>query len=163
MNREKIEKLGKAMHTSVVGKTIRVDWLYCFREDDQSHDLEGPFEVVVEDLEHVWQCKHYDPNWMVTPSPGQAIPEDGRTFWCCPVSYSVDADRWEIKYEEVEKAPHYFNVSMSGMARMRGVHRLKAPNEEEARREALTHIGDVHWEYDGMDDDTVEVDGVSGE
>jgi len=171
MTKDEAIRLGKFFHAACLGKVIEVQWLYCFGEDDNSHDLEGPFKVRVDspDMEHdleEMQAGHYDPNWSVTPLPGQNIPEGSRTFWCTPVSYAFDTDKWDVTFRvvqepvaEITKSNRY-RVDMSGLAMMRGNIEVEAESKEEAARKAVASSGDVLWDYNGMEDDTIEVNSV---
>lgn len=169
MTDDDIVEIGKTFHAAFLGKVIEVPWLYCYGADDNSHDLEGPFKVVVDpsgmprDLEE-FQCGYYDPNWSVTPLPGQDIPEGSRTFWCTPVSCEVATGKWDVSFRVVKEpqlsAPTRFRVDMSGLALMRGSIEVEAEDKKRAEEEALAHTGDVHWNYEGMDDETIEVSSV---
>lgn len=170
MTTEEIVAIGKFFHAACLGKVIEVDWLYCYGEDDQSHDLEGPFKVRVDppgmeaDLEEL-QCGYYDPNWSVTPLPGQDIPEGSRTFWCTPVACNLETGKWDVTFKMVDEAELRrpacrFRVDMSGLALMRGSIEVEAETEEEAAAKAVASSGDVLWDYNGMDDETIEVNSV---
>lgn len=171
MTEEEIVEVGKFFHAACLGKVIEVPWLYCYGEDDQSHDLEGPFKVVVDptgmprDLEE-FQCGHYDPNWSVTPLPGQDIPKGSRTFWCTPVSCELATGKWDVTFRIVNEpvpsatGPSRFRVDMSGLALMRGSIEVEAETEKEAAAKAVASSGDVLWDYNGMDDETIEVNSV---
>lgn len=168
MTEEQVLLIGKLLHTALVGKTIEVDHLNFFRDDDNSYHLSGPFRVRVLpasescDLEEI-NDTHYDPNWSVEPEPDQGLPIDARTFWCGAVEYELATQRWLVKFKEVPppvKSYRQFRVDMSGMACMRGVLRVHATDEEDARYQALGKTGDVSWKYGGIDDATVSVDNV---
>jgi hypothetical protein len=54
-----------------------------------------------------------------------------------------------------------FSVRMSGNARVHGTYRTQqATTPEEAKKEAYDRAGDVSWNYDGVDDDSIEIDAV---
>ena len=53
-----------------------------------------------------------------------------------------------------------YNVTMTGLARMRGGLSIEAETPEDAKALALTRARDVLWEYQGMEDETVEVESV---
>ena len=53
-----------------------------------------------------------------------------------------------------------YRVDMAGLALMRGSIEVEAESEEEAARKAVASSGDVLWDYNGMDDDTLEVNSV---
>lgn len=171
MIEDEVIRLGKFFHAACLGKVIEVPWLYCYGGDDNSHDLEGPFKVRVDspgmehDLEEM-QAGHYDPNWSVTPLPGQDIPEGSRTFWCTPVSYAFDTGKWDVTFRVVPEPiaevtkPNRYRVDMSGLAFMRGNIEVEADSEEEAAKKAVDSSGNVLWDYNGMEDDTIEVNSV---
>lgn len=50
-----------------------------------------------------------------------------------------------------------YRVDMSGLALMRGLIEVEAETEEEAAAKAVGSSGDVLWSYNGMDDETIEV------
>lgn len=169
LSREDVVRIGKLFHAACLGKVICVPGLLCYGKDDNSHDLEGPFYVRVDasgvlgDLEE-FQCGHYDPNWSVTPLPGQGIEEGMRTFWCTPVSYEFATEKWHTSFTLVD-APvkselKRYRVTMSGLALMQGSIEVEAANEEDASAKARTMSGDVSWSYEGMSDDTIEVNYV---
>jgi hypothetical protein len=53
-----------------------------------------------------------------------------------------------------------YRVDMSGLALMRGSVEVEADTEEEAAAKAVASSGDVLWDYNGMDDETIEVNSV---
>ena len=53
-----------------------------------------------------------------------------------------------------------YRVDMAGFALMRGAIEVEAESKEEAARKAVASSGDVLWDYNGMEDDTIEVNSV---
>lgn len=53
-----------------------------------------------------------------------------------------------------------YRVDMSGLALMRGSIEVEAETEKEAATKAVASSGDVLWDYNGMDDETIEVNSV---
>mgnify|MGYP000894082857 CR=1 FL=1 len=53
-----------------------------------------------------------------------------------------------------------YRVDMSGLAPMRGSIEVEAETEKEAAAKAVASSGDVLWDYNGMDDETIEVNSV---
>lgn len=53
--------------------------------------------------------------------------------------------------------PKRYRVVMAGLAQMRGGLLVDAMSEEAAGDAALACTGDVSWDYEGMDDDTIEI------
>lgn len=167
MTDESVEKFAELLRRALMGKVLKVTELHHFTDYDEVTTLPGAFVVELhetagtpDDLHQWWSDGRYTPRWWAD------VNGDERRFWCCPVTFERATGKWSVNFEEVEfetTARRVYRVDMSGMARMRGTYHAEAANEEEAGAEALRHIGDVDWRYDGMDDDTVEVDGVSGE
>lgn len=171
MTEDEAIHLSKFFHAACLGKVIEVPWLYCCGEDGNAHDLEGPFKVRVDssgkehDLEEL-QAGYYAPYWSVTPLPGQDIPEGSGKFCCTPVSCVLDTGKWDVAFRvvpepvaEVTKSNRY-RVDMAGLALMRGNIEVEAETEEEAAVKAVASSGDVLWDYNGMEDDTIEVNSV---
>lgn len=53
-----------------------------------------------------------------------------------------------------------YRVDMAGLALMRGNIEVEAETKEEAAAKAVASSGDVLWDYNGMDDETIEVNSV---
>lgn len=81
-------------------------------------------------------------------------------YWQFEMDYSGDNDR----IKEVKSATAFgtgkltFRVDLTGRAFMKGTLEIKANSKSEAEKLAKEHTGDVDWNYQGMDDSTVEAD-----
>jgi len=98
-----IEQIGEVLHDTLVGKVIEVGYISYYRDDENSHDHEGPFLVIVqpEDPKSYphWNGDWYDPNWSVDALPNQGLPDDARSFWVSAVSCDSTTGRWELKFK----------------------------------------------------------------
>ena len=154
--------IGKAIHAALVGKIIEVDWFYCYGDDDNFHEYQGPWQVRVDpaamesDLEEV-VAGHYDPNGSVTPL---TPPPGTRTHWCSPVTCELATGKWELTFkvvnEPVVEKQKTYRVDMTGLACMRGNITVIAEDKKDAENKARASTGDVEWRYEGMQDETIE-------
>ncbi len=66
--------------------------------------------------------------------------------------------RPSVSYTHVR--PPTYRVRLTGMARMEQYQTIEASSEEEAIAKAREYYGSFVWAYEGMDDDTVEIEVV---
>lgn len=97
-----IERIGEVLHDTLVGKVIEVGYISYYRDDENSHDHEGPFLVIVQPEDpksyHHWNDDWYDPDWTVEVLPNQDVPADARSFVVSAVSCDSTTGRWELKF-----------------------------------------------------------------
>ena len=183
-----IERIGKHIHESYVGKVLRVIELRYYQGNTFS-SRSGVFLVRIskpsrESLKYAdgdctrswgwrytpkcWNLKKsplYLPEWDCEPLPNQGLPANAMAFWCTPITYDAKSLRWSFHFEQVDDATlappqKKYAVRMSATARVRGTYRTQADSPEHAEALAKEHSGDVSWKYEGADDDSIEVDSV---
>lgn len=142
-------------------RPIRVTW----ETDDEEIDLPEVVDVPVDmNGDEVADYLSDVTGWLVAGWEEESRCEEclgeagGHHSWCSEEQAASEGVPSEAYKESgVEQVFRTYIVHLSGMAHMQQRQTLRARSEEEAVEKAQRRCNDYVWAYNGMDDDTVQL------